>query len=169
VRHPAGATGPQGKVQPFTLIKDPAVWTAKTWANGIDEIVCSLDGEHAAAVAAATAAFLRSGAPLSALRKPEHFPLPAATAARLAHVKNELLRGRGVAVVRGMPLEALATEAEVTAAYLGVCAHLGQPGPQWKCGRLVTHVTSAGATVKANLADSKHGPEAFNRSDAFEM
>jgi hypothetical protein len=57
----------------------------------------------------------------------------------------------------------------VLAAYLGVSAHVGQPGPQWSCGRLVTHVTNKGATVKQNLEASKHGPEAFNRNDAFEM
>ncbi|KAI8474556.1 MAG: hypothetical protein J3K34DRAFT_492822 [Monoraphidium minutum] len=164
-----GVCGPQGKALPFSMIRDPAVWTAKDWAHGIDEIVFELSPAAAAAVKAAAARYVASGASLTAIRAASDFPLPAGLAARLGRVKRELLAGRGVAVLRGMPLDDMVDESEALAAYLGVCAHVGAPGPQWKCGRLVTHVTSKGATAVQNVAASAHGPEAFNRADAFEM
>jgi hypothetical protein len=40
---------------------------------------------------------MASGASLATLRTPDHFPLPADLEGRLAAVKRELLRGRGVA------------------------------------------------------------------------
>jgi hypothetical protein len=165
----AGTSGPQGKALPFTIIDDPAAWTAKDWAGGVDSIVYTIDAADAAAIRAAADDHVARGAPLAGLRSAADFPLPEATAARLAAAKAELLTGRGVAVLRGLPLDEMECEREILAAYLGVCAHVGQPGPQWKCGRIVTHVTSKGKTVDANLAASKHGPEAFNRADAFEM
>jgi len=151
------------------MVNDPAVWTAKTWANGTSEIVYTLSPAHVTLLTEAVRTFLATGAPVASMRKPEHFPLPEPVEARLGEIKRQLLCGRGVVVIRGLPLDEFESETEAMVAYMGLCVHLGQPGPQWKCGRLMTHVTSAGATVKANLEASKHGPEAFNRSDAFEM
>lgn len=111
-------------------------------------------------------------------------PCVQAFAARLSGIRHELLRGRGAAVIRGMPVSEL-SEAENVAAYMGLCAHIGQPGPQWKDGKLVTHVTSklaaptsppaaaatagTAATAPDGSATPARGPEAFNRSDDFGM
>jgi hypothetical protein len=197
-----GTTGPQGRVAPFTFINDPSAWTAARWSQPgaiKQNLVFHLTPDESAAIVAATVAFTASGAPLTALRRPADFPLPPTITARLADARRELLHGSGVAVIRGMPLDAIeqvfggagdatttnnknpmiAAERAMLAAYLGVAAHIGAPGPQWRCGRLVTHVTNRGGSVEKNIADaaarSTHGTstapitEAFNRTDDFEM
>ncbi|KIY93602.1 hypothetical protein MNEG_14361 [Monoraphidium neglectum] len=50
-----GVSGPQGKAQPFTIIRDPAVWTAKDWAAGVDELIFHVDPAAAAALKEAAA------------------------------------------------------------------------------------------------------------------
>lgn len=179
-----GTSGPQGRVVPFTFIDDPSAWTAANWSEPAaveGRLVFALSPEDAAAVVAATAAFIASGAPLTALRRPRDFALPDAITVRLAAARRELLAGSGVAVLRNMPLDEIeralgdandeaAGERAILAAYLGVAAHVGVPGPQWNCGRIVTHVTNRGGSVDKNLAAAKGlGAEAFNRKDAFEM
>jgi hypothetical protein len=168
----------QGQVVPFTLIDDPCAWTGKRWANGVQDIIIEVDKEHHDDLVKATGQFLASSRPLTALRRPEDFPLNAAITARLATARQELLSGTGVAVLRGLPIDEIEAafggeERAILAAYLGVCAHIGAPGPQWRCGRILTHVTSKGGSVTKNLEtaarEKRGGAEAFNRADDFEM
>ncbi|KAI7837013.1 hypothetical protein COHA_009143 [Chlorella ohadii] len=131
-------TGPQGVVAPQTVVLDAAAWRAKDWAHRMHEAVVALGPGDVAAIKAAVAAFEASGADLSAIQKPEHFPLPASLTAKLAGVKRDLLHCRGFSLISGLPVCEW-TERQCVAAYLGLSVHLGRPQPQSKDGKLVNH------------------------------
>ena len=72
----------------------------------------------------------------------ESFPL-SATAATLRSVLEELLEGRGFALIRGVPVDELSVrEAELL--MWGVGLHLGVPIPQNAAGDLMVHVRDRG-------------------------
>ena len=72
----------------------------------------------------------------------ESFPLRA-TAATLRSILEELLEGRGFALIRGVPVDELSVrEAELL--MWGVGLHLGIPIPQNAAGDLVVHVKDQG-------------------------
>jgi len=144
------SSGHQGKVQPFTPISDPCVWTASTWAGRHDEFIYTLSAEDLRELAAATAAFTAaaeaSGNSLSqALVQMNQaaFPLPqlgpklAALADRQLHPMGG---GRGFQLLRGLPMELWSKEAALVA-YMGVAAHMGYNfSPQRKDGKMVHHI-----------------------------
>ena len=132
-------SGPQGSVRPLTVVKDPAAWKACDWAGRQHEVVVQLDGADVAQLKEAVAAFMASGRPLSALQRPADFPLSGGLADKLAGVRRDLLRGRGFALLRGVPV-AEWSEAESVAGYMGLGVHVGRPQPQSKDGKLINHV-----------------------------
>eukprot|EP00195_Chlamydomonas_chlamydogama_P006396 CAMPEP_0202899004 /NCGR_PEP_ID=MMETSP1392-20130828/7365_1 /ASSEMBLY_ACC=CAM_ASM_000868 /TAXON_ID=225041 /ORGANISM="Chlamydomonas chlamydogama, Strain SAG 11-48b" /LENGTH=445 /DNA_ID=CAMNT_0049585087 /DNA_START=78 /DNA_END=1415 /DNA_ORIENTATION=- len=132
-------SGPQGSVRPFTIVDDPSAWKAADWAGRESEFVLQLHPEDVTALKQTVADMEAAGRPLTALKRPADFPLPAALAARLAAMKADLLHGRGFALVRGMPVKEW-SEWQCLAAYMGIGAHLGYRGPQSKDGKLVNHV-----------------------------
>jgi hypothetical protein len=101
--------------------------------------VLQLDAADVAQLERAVAAFSASGRPLAALQRPSDFPLCGGLAAKLAATRRDLLRGRGFALLRGLPVGRW-SEAQCLAAYLGLGVHLGRPQPQSKDGKLVNHV-----------------------------
>lgn len=80
--------------------------------------------------------------PLAALGR-EDFPLPtlAVTVARWA---DEIDRGRGFVLVRGLPVDRY-TDEQAGLAYYGLGLHLGVPVPQNTDGDLLGHVRDTGA------------------------
>ena len=90
----------------------------------------------------------------------ESFPLHA-TAATLRSVLEELLEGRGFALIRGVPVDELSVrEAELL--MWGVGLHLGIPIPQNAAGDLVVHVRDRG------LRFSDPAVRAYETSEALE-
>lgn len=73
---------------------------------------------------------------------PEVFPLPT-LAADLARITRELIDGRGVVLIRGVPVDRYGKE-RATSIYWGVGAHLGRPWPQNAKGHLLGDVTDQG-------------------------
>ncbi|HUF33958.1 MAG TPA: TauD/TfdA family dioxygenase [Acidimicrobiales bacterium] len=72
----------------------------------------------------------------------DHFPLPT-LGPELARITDELINGRGVTLIRGLPMERYSKERASTI-YWGVGAHLGAPWPQNAKGHLLGDVTDQG-------------------------
>ncbi|MGH8978230.1 MAG: TauD/TfdA family dioxygenase [Acidimicrobiia bacterium] len=75
----------------------------------------------------------------------ESFPLPS-LGAELAQLTRELIDGRGVALIRGLPVEEYGKE-RASKIYWGVGTHLGSPWPQNAKGHLLGDVTDHGRDV----------------------
>jgi hypothetical protein len=85
----------------------------------------------------------------------DRFPLPG-LAALLAGVARELDRGRGFAVLRGLPIAGLA-EPDLERLFYGLCTHLGVATAQTRAGELLNHVRDVGAGPQARGYTSRYG------------
>ncbi len=74
----------------------------------------------------------------------EDFPLPN-LGPRLADMARELIEGRGVALIRGVPVDRLGRD-RASAVYWGIGCHVGRPWPQNHKGHLLGDVTDQGKT-----------------------
>jgi hypothetical protein len=72
----------------------------------------------------------------------ETFPLPTLAPA-LAAITEDLIAGRGVALIRGLPVDRY-DKARASAIYWGVGTHLGRPWPQNAKGHVLGDVTDQG-------------------------
>ena len=72
----------------------------------------------------------------------ETFPLPT-LGAELTEITRELINGRGVALIRGVPVERYGKE-RASSIYWGVGTYLGEPWPQNAKGHLLGDVTDQG-------------------------
>ncbi len=72
----------------------------------------------------------------------DDFPLPRLSQ-RLATIADDLVNGRGVALIRGLERERYSTD-DASAIYWGIGAHLGRPWPQNAKGHLLGDVTDQG-------------------------
>ena len=72
----------------------------------------------------------------------DNFPLPT-LAPRLLELRDELVEGRGIALMRGLPVHRY-TSWQVCAAFYGMGAHLGWPCPQNAKGHVLGHVKDLG-------------------------
>ena len=73
------------------------------------------------------------------------FPLPT-LGAELTAIARELIEGRGMVLIRGVPIERY-TKQRASAIYWGVGTHLGRPWPQNAKGHLLGDVTDQGRSV----------------------
>jgi len=85
--------------------------------------------------------FVASGLPLQGVSR-QNFPLPA-LGRKLSRVFEEVERGRGLALLRGVPVERHSV-ADVTAMYLAIGAYLGERISQTAEGIVVGHVSDMG-------------------------
>lgn len=82
--------------------------------------------------------------PIAAITR-EDFPLRA-LAAKLEVIREDILRGRGFALLRGLPVERYSIR-ESALAYWGVGMHLGHAVSQNAMGHLLGHVINIGLTT----------------------
>jgi hypothetical protein len=73
------------------------------------------------------------------------FPLPT-LGPELGEIARELITGRGMVLIRGVPVERYSKE-RASAIYWGVGTHLGRPWPQNAKGHLLGDVTDQGRSV----------------------
>ena len=73
------------------------------------------------------------------------FPLPT-LGTELDRITHDLVSGRGVVLIRGVPVERYGKE-RASSIYWGIGMHLGQPWPQNAKGHLLGDVTDQGKTV----------------------
>jgi hypothetical protein len=75
----------------------------------------------------------------------DQFPLPT-LGPELARITEDLINGRGVALIRGVPVAHYGKE-RASSIYWGIGAHLGQPWPQNAKGHLLGDVTDHGVAA----------------------
>lgn len=121
---------------PLETVVDPADWTAGELA-GADDWVFDLTSSDRAEIDAAIAAVEDRGLDIMEIGI-DDFRLPTLDA-KLADVKRQLLDGRGVALLRGLPVERLGL-ARTGMAFWGLGLRIGEPVSQNAQGHLLGHV-----------------------------
>ena len=133
------STAPYTQASP-TIYDGPAAWRGAEMVARSDWIVRFSEAEVAEIEAAVDAALARSGDILALDRA--GFPLPK-LAARLANIQNDVVRGRGFVLLRGLPVERW-SRAQCAFAFWGLGRHFGDPVPQNAAGHLLGHVKDIG-------------------------
>ena len=123
-----------------TETRDPSAWRGPELADDPRWIVTLTDAEIAD-LDSALRGFQARGVPLEAMTR-EAFPLPVFGTALARHL-DEITRGRGFVVLRGLPI-ARYTDEEVGWIFYGMGTHLGAPLGQNPRGDLLGHVYDQG-------------------------
>lgn len=125
---------------PLTPVIDPAGWTPDQLAGTTDWIYHLTDSEISN-VRDAVAGVRKRGLGIVDIR-PDVFPL-GSFADIVADVRRELRDGRGLVMLRGIPVEELGLEGSAIA-YFGIGTHLGSPLRQNAKGHVLGHVKDLG-------------------------
>ena len=125
-------------------IAGAAAWTGADMLGRSGEWMHVLDAAALAEVEAAIAAHRAGGRAMGEITA-ESFRLPT-LGPRLAAILDELMHGRGFAVLRGLPVERWGTE-DSAIAYLGIGAHFGSFRSQNARGHLLGHVKDLGLDI----------------------
>lgn len=125
---------------PPERIDTPAAWRSGDLHP--DEWAHALSAAEIEEVETAAKALVDRGADLGALTA-DAFPLPRLAPRLRAVLHDDVLGGRGFAVIRGLEPGRL-SRAENAAAFLGIGAHLGAARPQNAKGHLLGHVKDLG-------------------------
>jgi hypothetical protein len=136
-------TDTPGAVDPATLrpLEEACEWRSGELGDGY---VFRLTADHLAELdAALLTAEARTDDVLDITR--EHFPLPT-LGPELARITDDLINGRGVVLIRGVPVERYG-KARASSIYWGIGAHIGRPWPQNAKGHLLGDVTDQGKRV----------------------
>jgi hypothetical protein len=126
----------------------PAAWTGDQMRQRSDWLI-ELGPGQAAELTAALKAADRPGVELADVGKGD-FPLPT-LAPLLAGLVEELMSGRGFALLRGVPVESL-TEHQAELMAWGIGLHVGIPLQQGAGAKLLMHVRDQGIDPKSPLA-----------------
>ncbi|MFT6435853.1 MAG: hypothetical protein ACJAVI_003908 [Candidatus Azotimanducaceae bacterium] len=125
-------------------IESPAVWYGRDLQHA-DNWLEQLSAEEVEELLSAVRSVNKRGISMLEMKR-EDFPLPTLTY-RFQRLANDLNRGRGFWLLRGLPIENL-TERDAAFAYWGIGLHLGTPVSQNARGHLLGHVTDEGLDFK---------------------
>ena len=125
---------------PLQPVVDPAGWAPESLARDTDWIYQLSDGEIGA-ITAAVEGVRRRGQGIVDIRAAD-FPL-GGFADVIADVRRELRDGRGLVMLRGLPVAELGLESSAIA-YFGIGAHLGSALRQNAHGHVLGHVKDLG-------------------------
>ncbi|WIA22176.1 hypothetical protein OEZ85_004510 [Tetradesmus obliquus] len=145
----------QGSVEPYTLVEGPEAWYGRDYQHNIDQWAITLSETHIAELDAAIERVLanktitQEGNYLHLINSvtKEDFPLET-LGPILKEVQQEVLRGRGFALLRGLPVERWSRQ-QTLIAYWGIGLHWGNLRRQNEKAHLIGHVKDVGV-------DSKH-------------
>ena len=129
------------RLEPIT---HPAAWRADDIA-GLDAIAFDLEKRHLDAMEGALAAVQRQGKALADITNAD-FAMPE-IADELAGLRDLLLHGRGLLLVRGWPIERLSVD-EIGMLYWGLGTHFGKGVPQSAMGDRLGYVTDVSTKGK---------------------
>ena len=132
-----GRTGP---VTPFQPITAPCAWTGPEMARRTDWVHDFTPVEIAEIEAAVASVKARRLSILDIAQA--DFPLPTLAPA-LARIRDDLVDGCGVSLMRGLPVDSWTRE-EAALAYWGLGAHLGDAVSQNPQGHMLGHVKDIG-------------------------
>jgi hypothetical protein len=125
-------------------ISGPSAWLGRALQSRDAEWVIQLDDGHRHELDAAIRAFQVAGLPLATIA-PAQFALPT-LGPLLRSVLEQLLEGRGFALLRGFEVERYPRQAQAIA-FMGIGSHLGVPRSQNAKGHLLGHVKDLGLDV----------------------
>lgn len=138
-----------GVTPPLPLVSGPSVWDARlgdapdAWRRTLSEADVAALGAAADAVLAASPDLARGRLSLAAIDAGAVTLAPAIRDSARMLVVDDLLGGRGFAVVRGVPVAAWG-DAKAAAAFGVLCRAMGSLRPQNAAGHVVGHVTDLG-------------------------
>jgi hypothetical protein len=135
VSRPARVPAVAGRV-----IVDPAGWEPEALVAS-DDWIYVLGSADIVEIEGAVAGLIARGIDPAAIGRAD-FPLPRLGPV-IAAVRRELRDGRGVVVIRGLPVAKMGRE-WAARAYLGIGSHLGRPVSQNAYGHLLGHVRDFG-------------------------
>ena len=136
------------KAMPVSAIDHPAAWKTTDFAAK-DDLVVELATRHVEALRAEVERcrpVLEDPAKVS----PERFPL-AAIGDDIAAWRAEVRSGRGILILRGIPVESLSPE-DLRLMYLGLGSHFGRPVSQSNMGDLIGEVFDVGGKDRRERA-----------------
>ncbi len=119
----------------------PSTWYGPDMAGRENEWVIELSPSDVAELEKAAAPLLASGQNIGSITEKD-FPLPT-FASKLRALREELIHGRGFALMRGLPV-AKYTEKEAGTIFYGLGCHLGSPRSQNAMGHTLGHVRDLG-------------------------
>lgn len=122
--------------EPLKPVVDPADWTANDLAKAGDYIY-RLTDSHIAELDQAVKHVQANNIAIKDITR-DDFPLPTLDDL-LAGIHDQLLDGRGIALLKGVPVKRYTTE-QAAIAYWGMGLHLGVPVSQNAKGHLLGHV-----------------------------
>lgn len=122
----------------------PAAWYGPAMAADPSWII-PLTSAEIAEVEAVTRRLAAAEADIAAITAAD-FPLPG-LAPRLAAIRDDLLHGRGFALLRGLPVERWSMRESATA-FFGIGAHIGHARSQNAKGHVLGHVKDMGLSSK---------------------
>lgn len=126
--------------EPMAPIDDPARWEPED-LTATDDWLYRFTVDDQVEILAAVETVQRSGTAIVNMTR-EDFPLPNLVEF-MARVRQELLEGRGLVCLRGLPVADLGRE-RAAIAYFGIGCHLGVPISQNAYGHLLGHVRDFG-------------------------
>jgi hypothetical protein len=144
--------------QPGKPVIDPAEWYGAELADS-DHWIYTLAEAEIAEVAAAVAGVEERGFDIKDITRRD-FPLPNFAAA-LDLVHDELMDGRGFAVIRGLPVAGM-TRAQAAAAFWGIGTYLGEAISQNAKGHVLGHVKDLGGDYSKVRGYHTHAHMAFH-------
>lgn len=122
-------------------VEGPAAWRGVDMAASGEWLETLSDADCAEIGTAAKAALDAAGGDIAAI-KADAFPLPT-LAGRIAKIENDILNGRGFALMRGLPVDDWGVELSA-AAFYGIGAHMGSARSQNAKGHILGHVRDLG-------------------------
>ena len=123
-------------------IEGPGAWIGAGMAAAPEQWLHCLDAADIAELEAAAAGFLASGGELGQITAAE-FPL-GRFADKVAALREKMLAGNGVEVIRGLPI-ARYDQRMVATIFCGIGAHIGSARSQNAAGHVLGHVRNLGA------------------------
>ena len=126
--------------QPIGRIDHPAAWHADQLGNP-DDFALSLEVRHLDALDAAVRKSKQAEIPVESLT-PQAFPLDS-IAADIEAWRHEVLRGRGLLLLRGFPVTEYTVE-DMGRMFMGLGSHFGTPVSQNNLGEKLGHVINVG-------------------------
>ncbi|KAF8060336.1 SAT17 [Scenedesmus sp. PABB004] len=160
-------TSRRGAVEPFTIIEGPEAWTAADYAGRTDWINV-LSPAHVAELDAAVAGVERRGWPTRDIHKitRSDFPLPS-LGPYLEGVRDEVVAGRGFALIRGVPVERY-DRRQTAIAYWGMGLYWGRASSNNKKGHMIGHIKDIGQDPSAPTTRlyATHAAQPFHNDSA---
>ena len=138
--HPRGGTIIDAS-NDFAVIEGAAAWYGSDMLNRSGEWLYELDSAHVAEIDSAVATIIEDGTPILDITRAV-FPLPTLQI-RLDAIQDDVVNGRGFALIRGLPVDRYSLE-EAAVAYFGIGSSFGWAIPQNAKGHVLGHVRDIG-------------------------